>query len=91
LDDVGVGVEGDPDARVAESLLDDLGVDSGGQCQGRRRVPEVVQPDQREVGAGHEPPERHHDVVRVQRPPVRIGEDRTGFGPTIADQLPLRS
>jgi hypothetical protein len=52
---VRVGVKRDPDARVAESFLDDFRVDAGGQCQCCRRVPEVVQPDQRKAGARDEP------------------------------------
>ena len=42
-----VGVQGDGDVRVAESLLHHLRVDTGRQCQSRVGVPEIVQTDDR--------------------------------------------
>lgn len=47
-EDVRVGVECDPDARVPEPLGDDLRVDALQEHQGRMGVAEVVEPDVRE-------------------------------------------
>ena len=48
---MGVGVERYADLGVAEALLDDLGVNPLGKQQGRRGVPQVVEPDVWEFGA----------------------------------------
>ena len=45
--DVAVGVEGNAHIRVAESLLDDAGMDAGSQRQRGVGVAQIVQPDRR--------------------------------------------
>jgi hypothetical protein len=49
-EDRGIGVGGQHDAGVAEHVLYDLQVHFGGQGEGGRAVPQVVQPDRRQPG-----------------------------------------
>jgi hypothetical protein len=66
---VAVGVEGDLDVGVAESLADDLGRDVGGQRGSRIAVPDVVQAARRQadLGAAVLLP---HDLLGVALEPV---------------------
>jgi hypothetical protein len=76
-----VGVQGDGDIRVTESLLHHLRVDTGGQCQSRVGVPEIVQADDWYSGVEHVATERSSYLSRVKRPAILSGEHQAGVGP----------
>lgn len=59
---------------VAESLGHDRQRHAGGELQGRRAVPQVVQPLHRQSGPGGEQPELPGHVVRAVGRPVRPRE-----------------
>src|SRR5260370_29366897 len=71
-----IGVQGNGDRRVSEHLGDDLGGDTGQQHQGRRSVPQIVEPDARQVGLRNDlvKPEPA-DIATVQRMSTLIAED----------------
>jgi hypothetical protein len=66
---------GDGDGRVAELLLDDLGVDAGFERQRRPRVPSVVEPDLRDAGALHRVLDHLGEPMRVLLDASFIDED----------------
>jgi hypothetical protein len=74
-DRVRVGVERDRDRAVPEPLGHDLHVNARLQGQRRVRVPEVVQPDDRQVRLADQLPERPRHHVRMKRLALLVRED----------------
>jgi hypothetical protein len=74
---VGVSVERQRDGGVAEPFLDDLGVFAGSHQQRGVAVPQIIEPDSRQLG----PLEQRlkvpvDDVLRVEQPAELVGEDQ---------------
>lgn len=70
-----VGVEGEGDRRVPESLGQDLRVLARRKRERRVGVPKDVEPDRRQACSPSVTPERLEHVIRVQRAPVLAAED----------------
>jgi hypothetical protein len=89
LGQVAVGIDRDPDRRMAQHLRHDRHRDASGKHQRRRTVPEVVQPDLPQAGGpgqGHEPA---GDVLRPQRGAVLPGEDQVVVLVRVPSCLPV--
>jgi len=85
----GVGVGGDRDGGVAKHLRHHLEVRAAGQGQGRRAVPQVVQPDRWQVGFLEQAGEQPGDLVGHERCAVLGGEDQPRVDPGGSPLQPL--
>lgn len=65
--DGGVGVGGQAHVGMPELVLDSFHVRAGGVGEGRRPVPQVVQPDRRQPGPVDQQPQALGEVTRVDR------------------------
>src|SRR3954462_6580313 len=81
--DVAVDVGGDGVGRVAEVLLDDVGVGAGGQQEAGGRVPESVQMNSFEAGTLGEMLEAPQHVARLERRTEVGGEDQAVVPPVV--------
>jgi len=68
--DVAVAVERHADVGMPEPFLHDLGVHALGEEQGGAGMPEVVEPNCRDLGVGDELLEMHRHAIDVQGAPV---------------------
>ncbi len=80
--DVAVGVGGDRVGRVAEVLLDDLRVRTGGWQAAGRRAPEGVQVDAGQA-CGRQAVRAPQHVPRLERRPDFRGEDESVLSPRV--------
>ncbi len=73
---VRVGLQGDRDVRVSEAFLHDTRVNIQLQRERRPRVPQTMQRDRRQMVAGHRPPERLIDTLRMTRCTVGLAKHK---------------
>lgn len=91
VQDAGIGVRGEHDARVPEQRLDELEVIAGRQRQTGRAVPQIVQANRRQSAGGIESAEQLGEPVRVHRPvPIARKQERGRFD-AAACRDPLRT
>nr|WP_038509206.1 hypothetical protein [Amycolatopsis japonica] len=66
---------------MPEHGLNDLHIDTGGEGERGSTVPEVVQADGRQPGLPDDLVEPRGDISRMQRTPVRLGEQQAAVDP----------
>ena len=74
LADVAVDIQGDRHIGVAQPLLNDLGMLTGGQRQRGPGMPKIMKPDRRQSDLGRLSGEHPREPLRMQRPAVRPAE-----------------
>ena len=83
--DTGIGVGSQHNAGVSEHGLYGLEFIARRQRQTRRAMPQIMQPDRRQIGPRHQPAKRMRHVARAQRIPLRVGEQESCRRTTVDD------